>query len=857
MAAARTALAAWALTVAVAYGGGGGKFSSDKPPSKPDQLCGSTRIKGSNCGGTGCHASSSCECIMHNVMSAECGEDTPFLKALPGLHVHSFRIPSIVKTGTALVTFAEARQGAYGNGAPCVLPACKGTGFQPTDDMGPKTIAFKRSTDSGASWSPLRYVPGLYQPGWVVGNPTAVWDAEAKLLVLHVLNSTLVAAPFNDSMTSTGFTLQLTTKDDGQTWTRPFCLNKFLGPKGVSGIAPGPGNAIQLQSRNRQKGRLLFPGWGSLCFDADSCNHGTYNGSLTYAAVYYSDDHGVSWQVGGTEPADLHGPVSEPTLAELTDGSILLNMRSVCSPSNGGELKNASICDAIGMMAARMTSISTDFGMSFSAPRFQKDLPSPNDQGSTLRGVAPVAQKGKSRSNNTNFPVYFSGPYSRTTRNNISIMASFDNSKTYTAQTVVYPMAAKYSCLSYLNESHISLVMEAHNSKVSSFDITFMAVVPPAAASGGASPHSSPPPAPLPPAPAKRKEFTAACTVATDCTAELQAALASGAERLTIPKLPNGRSWIVTPLRLHSHQTIVMERGVEILAKRGAFQSKYTGLLTGVGVDNVSILAAPGAQIRMRRQDYANATPGVFYAKAEWRHGINLVGVNNVKISGLRVTETGGDGLQVASCEKGCAPTKPGLPVRTASTNVEIVDCIFDHNYRQGISVISAANLLIKNCTLSHTGYPWGTPPMAGLDLEPDEPTQAMTNVTLQDCRSIGNRGGGFNMYLRRSDATSPPVSVAFRNCTVDGAGQQGISIGAMSPGTGLGGTGVLVDGCSVRNSIGWGLAVFDKAGTGPPVVVRNSYFEDVAKNATTVSPMARPFGNSSVAPAHLSTGNY
>ena len=36
-------------------------------------------------------------------------------------------------------------------------------------------------------------------------------------LVLHVLNSTLVAAPFNDSMTSTGFTLQLTTKDDGQT----------------------------------------------------------------------------------------------------------------------------------------------------------------------------------------------------------------------------------------------------------------------------------------------------------------------------------------------------------------------------------------------------------------------------------------------------------------------------------------------------------------------------------------------------------------------------------------------------------------------------------------------------------------
>eukprot|EP01051_Picozoa_sp_SAG22_P014952 SAG22_NODE_1887_length_3375_cov_1.948413_2_plen_213_part_00 len=148
-----------------------------------------------------------------------------------------------------------------------------------------------------------------------------------------------------------------------------------------------------------------------------------------------------------------------------------------------------------------------------------------------------------------------------------------------------------------------------------------------------------------------------------------------------------------------------------------------------------------------------------------------------------------------------------------------------------------SVNLLISNVTLAFTGWPWGTPPMAGLDLEPDQPVQAMTNVTVQDVRSIGNRGGGFNMYLRRSDATSPPVSVAFRNCTVSGAGGAGISIGAMSPGMGAGGTGVLVDGCSVRNTTSWGMAVFDKAATGPPVVVRNSAFADVATNATMVSP--------------------
>lgn len=93
------------------------------------------------------------------------------------------------------------------------------------------------------------------------------------------------------------------------------------------------------------------------------------------------------------------------------------------------------------------------------------------------------------------------------------------------------------------------------------------------------------------------------------------------------------------------------------------------------------------------------------------------------------------------------------------------------------------------------------------------------------------------NMYLRKSDRTSPPVSVRFENCTVEAAGQQGISIGAMSPGTGAGGIGVVIDGLRVKNVTSWGLSVFDKAGDGPAVIVRNSLFEDVATNETIRSP--------------------
>ena len=424
---------------------------SPPPPPPPSA---SWRVKGSNCGGPGCHGTL-CECVAVTVMSAETETDKPFLKSVTGLHIRSFRIPSIVSVPGVLVAFAEARQGAYGNGS-CVYckgGSCKPCSLQPTDDLGPKTIAYKRSTDSGRTWGALSFIPGLYRPGWVVGQPTAVYDGVQGLLVLHVLNSTLLPAPFNDSMTNLGFTLQTTSSDHGRTWTQPFQLNPFLGP--LHGLAPGPGNAIQLQS-----GRLLVPAWSNVCYDAPSCKNGTYGGQLTFAAVYYSDTHGKSWSVGAgaTVPRDLHGPVSEPSLAELSNGSILMSLRNVCSPASGGELHNSSAC-VTGLMATRMASRSDDAGLTFGPASFVPDLPSPNDQGSMLRhGEA----------------LLFSGPYSKTSRSNISIMASLDGNS-WPVQTVVYPMAAKYTCLAGLNRSHVSLLMERHNGATSSFDITFTA----------------------------------------------------------------------------------------------------------------------------------------------------------------------------------------------------------------------------------------------------------------------------------------------------------------------------------------------------------------------------------------------
>jgi len=164
----------------------------------------------------------------------------------------------------------------------------------------------------------------------------------------------------------------------------------------------------------------------------------------------------------------------------------------------------------------------------------------------------------------------------------------------------------------------------------------------------------------------------ATCVNVSDCTEELQAAFSSGAAHVHVPKLAGGRSWIVRPLKLRSHQTITLAAGVEILAKRRAFQSKYRGLLSADAVTNVTLDGGVGSVLRMRRADYANASAdqGIVYSKSEWRHGISLVGATDITIRGVRITETGGDGVLIASCDKGgCAGQA------TSSANILIENC--------------------------------------------------------------------------------------------------------------------------------------------------------------------------------------
>ena len=283
---------------------------------------------------------------------------------------------------------------------------------------------------------------------------------------------------------------------------------------------------------------------------------------------------------------------------------------------------------------------------------------------------------------------------------------------------------------------------------------------------------------------------------AADSTAALQAAFDSKARRVVIPYM--GKPWIVRPLFLRSNQEIDIEPGVVILAKRGEFRGLQDSLFTARDISNLTIRGY-GATLRMWKHDYQNPP----YKKGEWRMGIEIQGSKNVLIEGLRVENTGGDGFYV-----------DGGSSRLWSENVTIRDCVSDNNHRQGISVISAVNLTVDNCTFSDTS---GTAPEAGIDLEPDAANQRLQNIVIRDSIFENNQGHEMLVYLNRLNGTSAPVSILFDHClarmTEPTGGWSGMAVGAVHD---AGPKGVVeFRDCTVESAGKEDVKVYDKSADG------------------------------------------
>jgi hypothetical protein len=98
-------------------------------------------------------------------------------------------------------------------------------------------------------------------------------------------------------------------------------------------------------------------------------------------------------------------------------------------------------------------------------------------------------------------------------------------------------------------------------------------------------------------------------------------------------------------------------------------------------------MARYGAALKMWKLDYDN--PSLGYVHSEARPGLYMYRCHGCRVFGLTVTASGGDGMEIVWVK-----------------DVHVAGVTLDDNYRQGMSVVGALDLLVENSTFSNTGGP-------------------------------------------------------------------------------------------------------------------------------------------------------
>ncbi len=304
---------------------------------------------------------------------------------------------------------------------------------------------------------------------------------------------------------------------------------------------------------------------------------------------------------------------------------------------------------------------------------------------------------------------------------------------------------------------------------------------------------------------------------AEESTEALQSAIHSKAEKVVIEKMPG--PWIVDKIELAGDQELIFEAGVEVVAKRGAFRGTSDSLFTAWNKKNIK-LTGPGATLRMHRADYDSPA----YKKAEWRHVLSFRGCEGVSVVGLTLAESGGDGIYLGTGRRG-----------ETNRNVVVRDVVCDRNYRQGISVITAENLLIENCTLKNTA---GTAPAAGIDFEPNRPTERLVNCVMRNCTIENNQGYAIHIYARPLNGTSVPVSMRIENCVTRGTNALSASVITSCGETGpLKGKIEFVD-CRFEDDGRTGIQIASKPPTGVELQFVNCTLADPSEKPVPTAPI-------------------
>jgi len=231
----------------------------------------------------------------------------------------SYRIPGVVVTAKGTVLAYYETRTNHG------------------DDWSCRGVGMRRSTNGGLSFEPRVM---LVEAGELpVNNPVMIASRDGRVHFLWQEN-------YRDAFYQVS-------EDDGLSFSEPVCITKTFealrSQLNWSLYALGPGHGIELRN-----GRLVIPVW--IAVGKENDHHPTHISTIV------SDDVGNTWHAGevvfgSVDRSDAFSWPNETTAVELSDGSVMLNIRHM------------------GTDYVRYISISGNGQDGFTAPRPDRQLP--------------------------------------------------------------------------------------------------------------------------------------------------------------------------------------------------------------------------------------------------------------------------------------------------------------------------------------------------------------------------------------------------------------------------------------------------------------------------------------------------
>ena len=309
---------------------------------------------------------------------------------------HTYRIPAlIVSPKGTLLAFCEGRRNS-------------------ASDTGDIDLLLRRSFDGGKTWQPVQTIADKGPD--TIGNPTPV--VERKTGTIFLLMTSNPGTASERQIAEGGYRAARAvwisrSRDDGATWSEPVEITSQVKRPDWTWYATGPGNGIQLRT-----GRLVIP-----------CDHNLRGTDARYSHVIYSDDRGETWKIGGV----AEEKTNESAVAELKDGSLLLNMRSYHGKHR------------------RAVQRSRDGGLTWSPLAFDDTLIEPVCQASMVAAV-PAGKKSNGR-------LLFSNP-AAVNRTHLTVRLSEDDGRSWRYSKLLYEGPSAYSSLAVLPDRTVGLLYE-------------------------------------------------------------------------------------------------------------------------------------------------------------------------------------------------------------------------------------------------------------------------------------------------------------------------------------------------------------------------------------------------------------